>query len=112
MAAAAMVALALVTDDFATYSQLHANLYSQVDSRLQTFVQTISPPDAPTVDLVGGFIETRGADDSILTEKGGDGRYVPALPTHISGYAMTRFNSEPQVLLTLPSIPENGPSFR
>jgi len=107
-----MVAIALIAVDVATYSQLHANLYSQVDVRLETFVQTISPRDAPTVDLVGGFIQARGPDDSILSQHGGFGRYVPDLPTHISGYAAVRGDLEPQVILTVTSSPSGGPSFR
>ncbi len=111
LAAAAMVAIALVVADFATYSQLRQNLYSQVDVRLESFVQSISPRGASNVDLVGGFIETRASDDTPLSQ-GPDGPSMPDLPAHISGYRLSRTNPEPQVYLTVTSNPPGGPSFR
>ncbi|MDQ1368155.1 MAG: two-component system, OmpR family, sensor kinase [Acidimicrobiaceae bacterium] len=84
LAAAAMVTIALVVADFATYSQLRSNLYNQVDARLESFRNTAESSSA-TVGLVGGFVEIRDAADRVVKPIP-DGPDVPALPTHISDF--------------------------
>ncbi|MGH9125986.1 MAG: sensor histidine kinase [Acidimicrobiales bacterium] len=112
MAAAAMVALALIAVDFGTYSQLKSNLYNQVDTRLDTSVQqllqTLHFPT--TTYLVGGSVETRDADDNVLSDND-SGTYSPMLPAHVDGY-VSGAQGLAQARLTVASRQAGGPRWR
>jgi two-component system OmpR family sensor kinase len=107
-----MVALALVLVDFATYSQLRSNLYSQVDWRLAQDLQSMSTYHfgLTTTALVGGAIETRDADNT-TTYSDSSLPWTPQLPPHISGYRSTP-QSVSLARLTVPSTDPGGPSWR
>jgi signal transduction histidine kinase len=112
LAAAAMVAIALVATDIVSYSQLRSNLYRQVDVRLASALQEISPNGFAHFSLAGGFFEVRNSNDSIQQE-GSDVDSAPSLPVHISGYATIRGSQGiPEVYFTVPSTTDGGPGFR
>jgi two-component system OmpR family sensor kinase len=111
LAAAAMVAIALVVADFATYSQLHSNLYGQVDARLASLRPTIESSVSDTVTLVGGFIEIRAPDDTVVVS-GPNGPGAPRLPAHITGFHTSKGSREPAIYFSAPSIGSDGPAWR
>ncbi|MDP9074407.1 MAG: HAMP domain-containing histidine kinase, partial [Actinomycetota bacterium] len=109
IAAAAMVLIALVVADVATYSRLHSYLYAQVDRSLDTAhggVEQVVVPllsgarGRPSLVLAipGGYIEVRDSQDQVIiasqpTEP------PPELPAHITspagstGETRTYFNA-------------------
>jgi two-component system, OmpR family, sensor kinase len=105
-----MVALALVSVDVVSYSQLRSNLYRQVDVLLANDLQFVQL-DGPNVVLAGGFIQYRAANNSIIGQSRGN-RYDPALPAVISDYAPSRATNELEATFTVPSTQPGGPSFR
>ncbi len=110
LAAAAMVAIALVVADFATYSQLRSNLYSQVDARLESF-RTTAETTSVSVGLVGGFVEIRDAADrpvKVIPE----GPDEPKLPAHISDFTTSGSSHRAEVWFNAPSIQSPRRSYR
>ncbi len=111
LAAAARVALALVAVDIATYSQLRANLYGQVDTRLEEFRSEIESRTSQSVTLVGGFIQLRAPDDAIVYSAPNtpDG---PSLPAHITGFTESATSHESVVWFNASSATPGGPTYR
>jgi two-component system OmpR family sensor kinase len=111
-AAAAMVLLALVLADFATYSQLRSYLYNQVDAKLSNDHRTVELSNRQSVVVVGSeYIAVRGVDGRVVV-LGSDVTTTPKLPTEITGFRLSPSEHEPVVYLDLPSSDESGPTFR
>ena len=109
LAATAMVAIALVAVDFATYSQLQSNLYRQVDSRLDGYGRAIEASNRPT-GLVGGFVQLRAPDDSVVySAPSGSG---PSLPTHLSGLGAPSEGRAQVVKFDAPATEPGGHAYR
>ncbi len=106
-----MVAIALVAVDIATYSQLRTNLYRQVDTRLEGFRSEIENRAAQSVTLVGGFIQIRDPDDTIVYSAP-KGAGAPSLPAHISGFTTSKTSHEGVVWFNASSAQPGGPSYR
>ncbi|MDQ6613760.1 MAG: HAMP domain-containing histidine kinase [Actinomycetota bacterium] len=86
LAAAAMVALALLVADLATYAQLRSYLFGQVDRDLNsaqvTIADAINHDHFPGV-LLSGLIQVRNSDDDIICCTGLNQPSV-SLPAHIT----------------------------
>jgi two-component system, OmpR family, sensor kinase len=112
LAAAAMVLLALVAADFATYSQLRSYLYNQVDAKLANDHRTVELSNRQSVVVVGSeYIALRGTDGSMAV-LGSDVSTTPKLPAEISGFALSPTEHEPVVYMDVPSTGDSGPTFR
>lgn len=112
LAAAAMVLVALVVADFATYSQLRSYLYNQVDAKLANDRRVVELSKHQSMVVVGSeYFALRGSDGSFVV-LGSDVPTSPRLPSEITGFALSPVEHESVVYLDLPSTEDGGPTFR
>jgi two-component system, OmpR family, sensor kinase len=125
----AVVVIALLAADAATYSSLRSFLFDQVDSNLQTShmpieqqLTQLSEPRGGPGD--GGGPQFHGCDSCYVAVRGTGGTEVlqqpylpngrqvsPTLPARITGFSQSSDPGEPTVYFTA-SSPGGGPDFR
>ncbi len=111
LAAAAMVAIALVAADVATYAQLRSYLFGQVDGQLQnahlTIEQAINRGANPP-QLLQGLVQIRNSADDVIC-CGFFGQPTVDLPVHV---ALTSGRNNPDHA-TYFNVPSSGaPTYR
>ena len=112
LAAAAMVLLALVAADFATYTQLRSYLFNQVDAKLANDHRTIELSTRQPVIVVGSeYIAVRGTDGNLVV-LGSDVPTTPVLPSEITGFKWSPTEHEQVVYFNAPAEPGGAPTFR
>jgi two-component system OmpR family sensor kinase len=112
LAAAAMVVIALVGADIATYAQLRSYLFGQVDGQLQSAHSTIEQAvgrGGNVPQLLQGMVQIRNADDEIIC-CGFDQPNV-GLPSHIT-LAPSGHSPDGATYFNAPSTGGDGPVFR
>ncbi len=112
LAAAAMVVIALVGADIATYAQLRTYLYGQVDGQLQNAHLTIEQAirrGANVPQLLQGLVQVRNADDETICCSFEQPNVQ--LPAHIALNPKSRRPDE-ATLFNAPSAIAGGPTYR
>jgi two-component system OmpR family sensor kinase len=108
LAAAAMVLLALVAADVATYSQLRSYLYNQVDANLDANQTRVGAALDRGV-LGSAYIEVRYPDRHLVAPRT-DNSVTPRLPAQVAVTAPAQ--GERVIHFNVPAEEPGGPTFR
>jgi two-component system OmpR family sensor kinase len=142
LAVAGVALAALVASGLATYSALHAFLYSRVDQSLQQTAASLphpgssglpaggppprataagamaekEPPPAVRTDAPGVSVEVRNQKGTVIEAfpgyQQGGQSYLPELPATIDGFSRTSASVPPEAYFTTASTTAGGPRMR
>jgi two-component system OmpR family sensor kinase len=113
LAAAAMVLVALVGADLATYAQLRSYLFGQVDGQLQNAHVTIEHAlsgGGNVPQLLQGIVQVRNGDDEVLCCNFDQPNV--SLPSHIALVPPGPSNPDGATYFNAPSATPGGPTYR
>ena len=111
LAAAAMVLLALVVADLATYSELRSYLYTQFDGKLSGDARTVVTSNLPLQVFGTEYVLVQLPNGGQETVPRTDNDYTPDLPSHIPGVSLSS-PVQQVVYFNVPSNESGGPAWR